>query len=104
MEQNCKRCHRTGVILIPAGLYSTQASVACSCGAGTDLWDALLKIIGRAEDEARQQRVDRANKQIRAVFEQEKTPERNRDTVRALAQHKGREPAEYEIRVWGSKK
>jgi hypothetical protein len=104
MEQSCQRCHSTGVSLIPAGLYSTQASVACSCRAGTDLWDALLKIIGGAEDEARQQRVDRANKQIRAVFEQEKTPERNRDTVRALAQHKGREPAEYEIRVWGSKK
>lgn len=102
----CQQCHSTGIVSITGGLYSTEASVACSCNAGNAIWDVVLEIASGVEQEARQLRIERVNEQIRSKLIEQKTQKSNvaADTVRTVNATRGREPAELKIRIWGSKK
>lgn len=88
----CKQCRCTGIVPVPGGLYSIDAAVACSCGAGNARWNAVLGIMDKAQEEDRQVRIDEANRQLRCTFQQQQ--QQRTDTV----------PAINVFKIWESKK
>jgi hypothetical protein len=90
-EAACKQCRGTGIVAVPRGLYSIDAVVACSCGAGSARWNAVLGIMDKVQEEDRQVRIDEANRQLRCTFQRQ---QQRTDTV----------PTINVFKIWGSKK
>jgi hypothetical protein len=105
-EAACKQCRGTGVVAVPRGLYSLDAAVACSCGAGTARWNAVLGLMDEVQEEGRQARIDEANRQLRSRFEQQKASPSKvaADTVRTLNTGRAGNTNELRIKIWGPKK
>jgi hypothetical protein len=76
----CKRCRGTGVAPVPIGKiasFSLDATVACSCSAGNVIFDRVNELIEETRhlEQARCLRIDEANRQIRSMFQQQKSQE-----------------------------
>ena len=83
-----------------------MAAVACSCDAGNALWSRVLEIVNEALEEARQVRVEDANRQLRSKFQEQKTQaNKPADTVRTtLNPPRIGKAGELRIRIWEPKK
>jgi hypothetical protein len=107
-QDGCRQCHATGIVSVTGALYSTEASVACSCNAGNAIWDVVLEIASGVEQEQETRRlpIERVNEQIRSKLIDQRTQKSSvaADTVRTINVTRDREPAELMIRIWGSKK
>ena len=72
----CKQCHGTGLVSLSTGPEPIAGfSSACSCNVGNAIWDVVLNLIHQVETDTSRLRIDEANRQIRSMFQHQKSQE-----------------------------